>query len=109
MNIFENIPFQEENFGYRKLFENGYCMLLQIALNPKQSVKEHNANSFLTIIPVMGEVEITVNGIKSYLKEGTLFNVNLYDRMLIENTSDKQSSLLIFKAPHPDSIKKDSQ
>ncbi|MEO0288499.1 MAG: hypothetical protein ABIN00_02575 [candidate division WOR-3 bacterium] len=109
MNIFENIPFQEENFGYRKLFENSYCLILQIALNPKQSVKEHNANSFLTIIPIIGEVEITINGIKSKLKEGTLFNVNLNDRMFIENTSDKKSSLLVFKAPHPDSIKKDSQ
>lgn len=108
MNIFENIPFQDEKFGYRKLFENSYCLLLQIALNPKQSVQEHNANSYLTIIPIMGEVEVTINGIKSKLKEGALLNVNLNDRMFIENVSDGKSSLLVFKAPHPDSIKKDS-
>ncbi len=109
MNIFEDIPFQEENFGYRKLVENNYCLILQIALNPKQSVKEHFANSYLTIIPILGEVEITVNGVKTSLKEGSIFLVNLNDRMFIENTSERKSSLLVFKSPHPDTFKKDLQ
>lgn len=103
-NVLENIPYQDEKMGSRKLVDEKYLQLMQAALKPGQSVPQHNANSNVHILVVMGEVVINLNGTEVLAKEGSLVPVIHKTQMNIKNKSSRDASFLIIKTPNPSEI-----
>lgn len=100
-NIFENIPYQEEKMGNRKLVDEKYLLMMQVALKPGQSVPEHNANSNVHILIVKGDVIAKLNGVENPAKEGSLVPIAFKTSMSIINRSGKEASFLVIKTPNP--------
>lgn len=100
-NVLENIPFQDDKMGSRKLVDEKYLQLMQAALKPGQSVPQHNANSNVHILVVRGEVVINLDGSESLAKEGSLVPVIHKTLMNIKNKSGQDASFLIIKTPNP--------
>lgn len=100
-NILENIPYQEQKMGSRKLVDEKYLLVMQAALKPGQSVPQHSANSNVHILVVRGEVVIDLNGTESLTKEGALVPIAYKTSMSIMNKSNKDASFLIVKTPNP--------
>jgi quercetin dioxygenase-like cupin family protein len=100
-NVLENIPFQDEKMGSRKLVDEKYLQLMQAALKPGQSVPQHNANSNVHILVVRGEVIINLDGTDVLAKEGSLVPVIHKSLMNIKNKSGQDASFLIIKTPNP--------
>jgi quercetin dioxygenase-like cupin family protein len=100
-NVLENIPFQDEKMGSRKLVDEKYLQLMQAALKPGQSVPQHNANSNVHILVVRGEVVINLDGTDVLAKEGSLVPVIHKTAMNIKNKSGRDASFLIIKTPNP--------
>ncbi|HOW43519.1 MAG TPA: hypothetical protein PLF03_07615 [Candidatus Omnitrophota bacterium] len=101
INVLENIPFQEQKMGTRKLADEKYLLLMQAALRPGQSIPAHNANSNVHILVVRGEVVINLNGTEHGAQEGALIPVVFKTAMNIMNRSNKDASFLIIKTPNP--------
>lgn len=100
-NILENIPYQEETMGKRKLVDEKYLLMMQVALKPGQSVPQHNANSNVHIIIIRGEVIISLNGVETPAKEGSLVPIAFKTSMSVMNNSEKGASFVIVKTPNP--------
>ena len=100
-NVLENIPYQDEKMGSRKLVDEKYLLLMQAALKPGQSVPQHNANSNVHILVVRGEVVINLDGTESLAREGSLLPVSHQTSMNIKNKSAQDASFLIIKTPNP--------
>ncbi|MCJ7523815.1 MAG: cupin domain-containing protein [Candidatus Aminicenantes bacterium] len=100
-NVLENIPYQNEKMGSRKLVDEKYFLLMQAALKPGQSVPQHNANSNVHILVVRGEVVINLDGTESLAREGSLLPVSHQTSMNIKNKSGQDASFLIIKTPNP--------
>jgi quercetin dioxygenase-like cupin family protein len=100
-NVLQNIPYQDEKMGSRKLVDEKYLQLMQAALKPGQSVPRHNANSNVHILVVRGEVAINLAGTEILAREGALVPVLHKTQMDIMNPSDREASFLIIKTPNP--------
>jgi len=100
-NVLENIPYQNEKMGSRKLVDEKYFLLMQAALKPGQSVPQHNANSNVHILVIRGEVVINLDGTESLAREGSLLPVSHQTSMNIKNKSAQDASFLIIKTPNP--------
>ena len=100
-NVLENIPYQEQKMGSRKLVDEKHLLLMQAALKPGQAVPQHSANSNVHIIVIRGEVVINLNGKENLAKEGSLVPIIYKTSMNIVNKSNKDASFLIIKTPNP--------
>ena len=100
-NVLENIPYQDEKMGSRKLVDEKYFLLMQAALKPGQSVPQHNANSHVHILVVRGDVVINLDGTDVPAREGSLVPVVHKTSMNIKNASERDASFLIMKTPNP--------
>jgi quercetin dioxygenase-like cupin family protein len=100
-NVLENIPYNEEKMGSRKLVDEKYLLLMQAALKPGQRVPQHNANSNVHILVIRGEVVINLNGTEILAGEGSLVPVIHQTAMNIKNKSGRDASFLIVKTPNP--------
>jgi quercetin dioxygenase-like cupin family protein len=101
MNVLEEIPYQDDKMGSRKLVDEKYLQLMQAALKPGQSVPQHNANSNVHILVVRGEVAIHLDGLEIMAREGALVPVLHKTPMNIKNKSGQDASFLIIKTPNP--------
>jgi quercetin dioxygenase-like cupin family protein len=101
MNVLENIPYQEQKMGSRKLVDEKYLLVMQAALKPGQGVPQHNANSNVHILVVKGAVVINLNGTQSLAQEGSLVPVIHKTSMNVMNKSNQNASFLIIKTPNP--------
>jgi len=101
INVLENVPYQEQKMGSRKLVDEKYLLLMQAALKPGQSVPQHNANSNVHLLVVRGEVVISLDGKEHPAGEGSLVPVTHRTSMNIMNTSGQDASFLIIKTPNP--------
>lgn len=101
VNILENIPYQEQKMGSRKIVDEKYLLMMQAALKPGQSVPQHTANSNVNILVVRGEVVVNLNGTESVAKEGLLVPIAYKTSMSVVNKSNKDASFLIIKTPNP--------
>ena len=100
-NVLENIPYQDEKMGSRKLVDEKYFLLMQAALKPGQSVPQHHANSNVHILVLRGEVVISLDGTAVPAGEGSLVPVVHKTSMNIKNASGRDASFLIIKTPNP--------
>ena len=104
-NVLENIPYQEEGMGKRKLVDEKYLLMIQAALQPGQSVPQHNANSNVHLVVLKGEVVVNLDGIDTIAKEGMLLPVVNKTPMNIKNQSQENATFLILKTPNPSEMR----
>ena len=100
-NVLENIPYQEDGMGKRKLVDEKYALIMQAALRPGQRVPQHNANANVHLLILKGDVVVNLDGIDTRLKEGALFPVAHKTPMHVRNESQENASFLIIKTPNP--------
>lgn len=100
-NVFENIPYQDENPGRRELVSEKHLLMMQVALKPGQSVPAHQANSNVHLLVVKGEIVITLDGKDTVAREGALVPVAFQTPMSVTNRSQGNASFLIIKTPNP--------
>ncbi len=106
MNVLENIPYNEERMGNRKIIDAKYLMIMQIALKPGQTVPQHNANSNVHLLVLKGGVTVELNGENKLLKEGDLQFVEYKTPMKISNTGNVNATFLVLKTPNPSEMGK---
>ncbi len=104
-NVLENIPFKDEGFGRKKLVDEDYFFMMQVALKPGQSVPQHKANSHVHILVLMGEIVVNLDGKDVLIKEGDLLPVAFETPMNLKNVSKENASFLVIKTPHPSAMK----
>ena len=101
MNIFEDIPYNAEGMGRRKIVDEKHMLIIQIALNPGQSVPQHNANSNVHLLILKGNVSVFLAGDESSAKEGDLIPVGFKTPMVIKNNGGIKATFLVMKTPNP--------
>lgn len=101
MNVFENIPYNDEKMGNRKLVDEKHLLVMQVALKPKQSVPQHNTNSNVHLLVMKGALTINLAGVDHFVNEGDLLPIAFQTPMMIANASDQGATFLVFKTPNP--------
>ncbi len=101
MNVFENIPYNDEKMANRKLVDEKYLLVMQIALKPGQSVPGHNANSNVHLLILKGAVMVSLDGVDTQASEGALLPVKYLTPMMIKNNGDTEAAFLVLKTPNP--------
>ena len=104
VNVLENIPYGGENLGKRKLVDEKYLLVMQVALEPGQGVPQHNANSNVHMLVLEGSVDIDLDGSVIKALEGDMVRVKFKTPMRVENSSKERASFLVIKTPHPDEM-----
>jgi len=107
MNVLENIPYNDDKMGNRKIVDEKYLLVMQIALKPGQSVPQHNANSNVHLLVVRGNLTVNLNGLDNQIKNGDLLPVAYQAPMIIKNTGSDDATLLVFKTPNPSEMQKE--
>jgi len=108
MNILENIPYNDDKMGSRKVADTKPMLIMQIALKAGQSVPQHNANANVHLLVIKGELEVDLDGKCNYLKEGDLLAVDYQTRMTIRNSGAGDAMFLVLKTPNPSEIPKET-
>jgi quercetin dioxygenase-like cupin family protein len=101
MNILENIPYNDARMGNRKLVDEKHILIMQIALEPGQSVPQHNANSNVHLLVTKGLLNVNLNGSDNKAKEGDLLPVAYKTPMVIKNIGNEKANFLVLKTPNP--------
>jgi len=101
INVLENVPYQDQKMGRRKLVDEKHLLMMQVALKPGQSVPSHFADSNVHILLVKGDVFVNLNGREELFKEGSLVPIAFKTSMSIMNKSINDASFLIIKTPNP--------
>ncbi len=104
MNILENIPYNDDKMGKRKLVDEKPFLVIQIALRPGQSVPRHNANSNVHLLIIKGNLTVNLNGEDNPVTEGELLPVAYQTPMTIKNTGNTEATFLVLKTPNPSEI-----
>ena len=107
MNVLENIPYNDDKMGNRKVVDEKHLLVMQIALKPGQSVPQHNANSNVHLLVVSGDLADNLNGLDNHVKEGDLMPVSYQTPMIIKNTGSIEATFLVFKTPNPSEMQKE--
>lgn len=101
MNVLENIPYNDDKMGNRKLVDEKHLLVMQIALRPGQSVSQHNANSHVYLLILKGDVTVTLTDVDYAVKDGDLLPVVFQTPMSIKNTGVQDATFLVIKTPNP--------
>jgi len=104
MNIFENIPYNADKMGNRKIVDEKHLLVMQIGLKPGQSVPRHNANSNVYLLVGKGNLTVNLDGVDNRGKEGDLLPVAYQTPMIIKNTGSVDATFLVFKTPNPSEL-----
>ena len=106
MNVFENIPYSNDKMGARKIVDEKYLLIMQIAIKPGQIVPLHNANSNVNLLILRGSITVTLNGLDTQAREGDLLPVKYQTPMTIKNAGSEDATFLVLKTPNPSEIVK---
>lgn len=108
MNVLENIPYNDDKMGNRKVVDEKHLLVIQIALKPGQSVPQHNANSNVHLLILKGALTVNLNGVDNQVKEGDLLPIVYQTPMIIKNTGSDDVTFLVFKTPNPSEMVKET-
>ena len=108
MNVLENIPYNDDKMGNRKVVDEKHLLVIQIALKPGQSVPQHNANSNVHLLILKGALTVNFNGVDNQVKEGDLLPIVYQTSMIIKNTGSDDVMFLVFKTPNPSEMVKET-
>jgi len=107
MNVLENIPYNNDKMGNRKVVDEKHLLVMHIALKPGQSVPQHNANSNVHLLIMRGALTVNLNGVDHQAKEGDLLPVAYQTPMTVKNTGTDNATFLVFKTPNPSEMIKE--
>lgn len=107
MNVLENIPYNDDKMGNRKVVDEKHLLLMQIALKPGQNVPQHNANSNVHLLVIRGDLAVNLDGVDNQVKEGDLLPVAYQTPMIIKNIGSIDATFLVFKTPNPSEMQKE--
>lgn len=107
MNVLENIPYNDDKMGNRKVVDEKHLLVMQIALKPGQNVPQHNANSNVHLLVVRGDLAVNLDGVDNQVKEGDLLPVAYQTPMIIKNIGSIDATFLVFKTPNPSEMQKE--
>ncbi len=105
INVLKNIPYRDGGMGKRKLVDEDYLLVMQVALKAGQKVPQHNADSNVRLLIIKGEVIVDLAGYKIKASEGDIVPVAPGTPMNIVNRSEDAATFLIVKTPHPRKMK----
>jgi len=105
-NVFENIPYQKKGMGNRKLVDEKDSLIMQIALQPGQSVPEHKANSNVHLLVLKGVLSVNLDGQDNTIVEGGILPVDFRTPMKIINNSQENTTFLVIKTPNSSEMEK---
>lgn len=100
-NVFENIPYADGQMGKRQLVNEKHILVMQVALKPGQEVPQHNANSNVHLLIIVGQIIVTLEGNDTVATKGDILPVTFKTLMSIRNASQENASFLILKSPNP--------
>jgi quercetin dioxygenase-like cupin family protein len=106
INLKEKEVFKKEGRGMANLVDEPYLLINQVCLESGQNVPEHQANSNVTLQVVFGEGTFFIGKGKVKAGPGKLLRIPPSSLMSISNESNERLVFLIFKTPHPDTVKK---
>lgn len=106
INVFENIPYRDEGMGNRKVIDEKYLQIMQIALKPGQKVPQHHANSHVHLLLLKGAISVNLDGVDDQLKVGSLLPVSYQALMHIKNIGQEDATFLAIKTPNPSEMGK---
>lgn len=106
MNVLDNIPYNDDKMGNRKVVDEKYFLVMQIALKPGQAVPQHNANSNVHLLVMRGNLTVELNGSGNQVREGDLLPVEYQTTMTIKNTGNENATVLVLKTPNPSEMQK---
>jgi quercetin dioxygenase-like cupin family protein len=107
MNILDNIPFNNDKMGFRKVVDEKHLLIMQIALKPSQDVPLHNANSNVHLLIIKGALTVNLAGADNQVREGDLLPAAYQTPMIIRNTGNNDAVFLVLKTPNPSEISKE--
>ncbi|MBU1044596.1 MAG: hypothetical protein KJ915_09415 [Candidatus Omnitrophica bacterium] len=102
INVLDNIPYQDNGLGKRKLVDQDDLLVMQIALKPGQQVPRHNANSNVHLLILKGSsATVILDGVDTQGKAGDLIPVAYQTPMSIKNTGNDDVNFMVIKTPNP--------
>jgi quercetin dioxygenase-like cupin family protein len=101
MNILENVPYNDDRMGSRKVVDEKHLLIMQIALKPKQAVPLHKANSNVYLLAFKGDITVNLDGTDNQINEGSILPVSYKTPMTITNNTDQNAMFLVLKTPNP--------
>ena len=108
MNVFENIPYNDEKMGHRKVVDEKHLLIMQIALKQGQEVPQHHANSNVHLLVLQGVLTVNLAGTDFQIKAGDLLPVKFQTLMKIKNTGNESATFLVIKTPNPTEMLKNA-
>jgi quercetin dioxygenase-like cupin family protein len=108
MNVLENIPYNNKRLGSRRVADEKYIQIMQLALKQGQNVPRHNANSNVHLLMLKGSLTINLHGKDNNIKEGDLLPVAYRTPMIIQNSGTVDATFLVLKTPNPSEMQKEA-
>lgn len=101
INLYKEIPYNPEMPGKRFIVDRKDLRIVQVALNPGQKVPEHTTDGNVSLIVLVGNLDLTVGGENLSALEGSVINMPAGTRMQAANISPDGTTFLITKTPLP--------
>jgi quercetin dioxygenase-like cupin family protein len=101
MNVLEDIPYDDEIFGKRKVVDEPALLMMQVALTPGQSIPRHDTNGDLHLLVIKGRLKVSHGNDETDAPEGTILRMSHGTSMRVSNESKEKASFLVMKAPNP--------
>lgn len=99
VDLFDQIPYNDDGFGKRFLVDSHSIKLIQVALHPGQTIPPHNTNGDINILVLQGELSLKRGETVNLIRHGMLTPVGYNTPMQITNTSTVDATFLIIKTP----------
>jgi quercetin dioxygenase-like cupin family protein len=101
MNVLENIPYDQEVFGRRKVIDEPGLLMMQVALTPGQSIPRHDTNGDVHLLVIKGRLKVSHGNDETEAPEGAILRLPHGTSMCVHNASEENASFLVMKAPNP--------
>jgi quercetin dioxygenase-like cupin family protein len=101
MNVLEDIPYDDEVFGRRKVVDEPALLMMQVALVPGQSIPRHDTNGDLHLLVIRGRLKVSHGSHETDAPEGAILRLPHGTSMGVSNESEEKASFLVMKAPNP--------
>lgn len=90
-----------DGFVLKRLADEPEAQINLVCLGPRQALPAHETNSNVRLLPLVGELTITIAGDQGRLKTHEMTAVKLGTPMQIANDTDANAAFLVIKTPNP--------
>ena len=93
-----------DQFVLKRIADVPETQINLVTLPPGQALPAHNANSNVRLLPLKGEIAVTIHGAKNKLGVHEMASVTVGTPMQISNESASHAAFLVIKTPNPSEI-----